>query len=255
MNIEKSCRVETLPLENTAINNGRDSQRHWKQWNKRLGEFAALDEDTIVPSDELFEATNREFIFPAERVLHIGVDVSSGSGTDSSVISMRVGNMELQRYKEKCELRELYEKIVDIVDDNLDIYSNVVLNLDTTGLGIQIGQDLHNHYKGDDRVKVHQINFAMKATDYEMYSNIFTEMMFNLRDRIKEIKLLNIKDSTLIQELGGRRYSFDSSNRFIAERKKDFIKRSGSSPDEGDAVALAFFDYTGHELNFATLRR
>lgn len=221
-----------------------------------LGEFASLDEDTIISAGDVIEAVSREYVYPTEaRHLCIGIDVSSGTGSDSSVICLRADNTELQRFKDKCELHELYERVCDIIEDNIPKYDKITVNIDTTGLGIQIGQDLLRKFRMYTNVQINAINFAMKATNSDTYGNIFTEMMFNLREKMKDINLLNIEDSTAVQELGGRRFVFDSSNRFIAERKKDFIARSGASPDEGDAIALAFYDFDGHNLNIGSLRR
>lgn len=97
-------------------------------------------------------------------------------------------------------------------------------------------------YELDKKVKVDCINFSFRATNQQLYSNVFTEMIFNFKDILNSVRLLNVRDSDIDMELGTRTFETDSLNRFIAEKKRIFIKKIGHSPDEGDAVLLAFYE-------------
>ena len=219
-----------------------------------LGEFASLDEETIIRRSDVNDALNRDFEPVKSDTIHIGVDLSSGSGNDFSVICIRVGNQEFERIKIKDRLAEVKRQVSSLVRDYINAYSYVVVNIDTTGLGMQVGQELEDEFDAFLNVEINQINFSNKACNQETYSNVFTEMFFTFGDKIEKIRLLDIKDSTLSIELGSRRFGFDPQNRYTAEKKKEFIKRVGHSPDEGDAVLLAFYEPQETEVNMGIVR-
>ena len=124
---------------------------------------------------------------------------------------------------------------------------NIFVNIDTTGIGIQLGQDLDDHYYYKDNVEINEINFSHKAMKQRQYSNIFTEMFFSLSEQIDKISLIDDPDMNqeLEVDLGSRKYGFDPRMRYLAEKKKEWIKRFKRSPDMGDSVLLAFYDRRG----------
>lgn len=212
-----------------------------------LGEFAPLDEEVVIRREEIVKSYDRDIEEDEwyENVF-IGVDVASGESNDYSVISIRRHNVEIDRIKVKMRLRHFRERLIRIIEDYVGNEDNVIVNIDTTGLGFQLGQDLEDYFNSYYNVTINKINFSYKATRNKEYSNIFTEMIFQFAEMLPNIKLLNIEDSTLETDLSGRRYGYDFLNRYQAERKKDFVKRIGHSPDEGDAVLLAFYDTYSH---------
>lgn len=207
-----------------------------------LGEFASIHESTIISRDAINDAINRDVEKIPSNTLHIGIDVSSGTGQDKSVICIREGNYEIQRILFTEQIAALRDKIFQIVKTFRDAYDFIHLKIDTTGLGIQLGQEVEAMYELDKKVKVDCINFSFRATNQQLYSNVFTEMIFNFKDILNSVRLLNVRDSDIDMELGTRTFETDSLNRFIAEKKRIFIKKIGHSPDEGDAVLLAFYE-------------
>lgn len=207
-----------------------------------LGEFAPLDQEVVIRREDVKRAIGRAIPEQNEDVVFIGVDVSGGDSNDSSVICVRKGLQELERIKVKDKLRDLQSRIKVIISKYLCSCSKVVLNIDSTGLGTQLGQDLDDYYYTKDNVEVNCLNFSYRAYDYKSYGNIATEMFYCIKEIINKVSLLDIPESTLEEDLGSRRYGYDHKNRYVIERKKDFVKRFKRSPDEGDAVILAFFD-------------
>lgn len=208
----------------------------------RLGEFAPLNEEVIIRREDVRRAIGRVVNDEYTNTVHFGIDVSSGDSNDYTVISIRRGNKELERLKIKRKLRELYDEIIRMIKRYRYTCENVIVNIDTTGLGIQLGQDLYDYYYHDDHIEINEMNFSHKAVLQKQFSNGFTEMFFYLKEVIDKISLLPIVDSVIEEDLGARRYGYDIQNRYCAERKKEFIKRFKRSPDEGDAVLLAFYD-------------
>lgn len=239
-NSEDSPNVEKIWIEYMREKYGEDSNIYKV---RVLGEFAPMDEEVIIRREDVACAIGRKLIKNNETVTFIGVDVASGKGMDSSVISIRRGLEEIERYKANIKLRELQNTIKRVISKYRCCSSKIVVNVDTTGLGIQLGQDLEDFYYDDyERVSINCINFAFKAINSQKYANAFTEMFFILSEKIEIVSLLNQDESTAEEDLGSRRFTYDNRGRYIAERKKEFIKRFGRSPDEGDAILLAFYD-------------
>lgn len=207
-----------------------------------LGEFAPLNEEVIIRREDVRKTLNRHVEENVEEPVFIGVDVSSGDSNDYSVICVRRGNKELERVKMRVKLAELREEIKSYIYRYTCIAPRVTVNIDTTGLGYQLGQELEDFFWENMRVDINKINFSFRASLHKIFGNVATEMFFLFKESINDISLLDLPETTIEEDLGARRYGYDHNNRFIAERKKDFIKRFRRSPDEGDAVLLAFYD-------------
>ena len=235
----KSKNVDTEWIEYMKDKYGEDSNIYKV---RVLGEFAPLNEEVIIRREDVKRAIGREVEHDMCDPVFIGVDVSSGDSNDYSVICIRQGLKELERIKLKVRLSKLREEIEQLIYKYLCMANKVVVNIDTTGLGYQLGQDLDDKFWEKTNVEINSINFSFRASLHKMFGNVCTEMFFMLKETIEEISLLSIPESSIEEDLGARRYGYDHSNRFIAERKKEFIKRFKRSPDEGDAVLLAFYD-------------
>ena len=243
-NCEDSPNVKPEWIQSMKDKYGEDSNIYLVRVK---GEFAPLDEEVVIRKHDLIKCFDRD-IEEDESYgeVSIGVDVSSGEGNDYSVISIRRKNVEIDRRKVKMKLRAFRNYLINIIDEYVSNEDYVLVNVDTTGLGFQLGQDIEDYYYDSAVVTINKINFSHRAMRSKEYNNVFTEMIFTFAEKIEEIKLLEINESTLEEDLSARRYGYDFLNRYQAERKKDFVKRIGHSPDEGDAVLLAFYDTYNH---------
>ncbi|WP_438523576.1 hypothetical protein [Cetobacterium sp.] len=207
-----------------------------------LGEFAPLNEEVIIRREDVKKSIGRVIEYDLEAPVFIGVDVSSGDSNDYSVISIRQGYRELERIKVRKKLAELREDVKMYIHRYVCIAPHVTVNIDTTGLGYQLGQELEDFFWERTNVEINKINFSFKAALHRIFGNVATEMFFLFKELLPDVSLLDEIESTIEEDLGSRRYGYDNQNRFIAEKKKEFIKRFRRSPDEGDAVLLAFYD-------------
>ena len=211
-----------------------------------LGEFAPMDEEVIIRREHVRNAIMRKDVeVDTTEPVFFGVDVSGGDSNDFSVICVRQGNVELERIKVKMHLTDFYNRLKDMVISYLYKSDKVIVNIDTTGIGYQLGQDIEDFFIGDERVEINRINFSYRAESFRLFGNVFTEMFFMMNEKIKEISLLDIPESTLEEDLGSRKYGYTNQGAYLAEKKRHFIKRFRRSPDEGDAVLLAFYDVSG----------
>jgi len=242
-NCENSDNVDTEWIQYMKDKYGEDSNIYKVRVK---GEFAPLNEEVIIRREDIRSAIGREIPDQPTDVTFIGIDVSSGDSSDFTCISVRQGLAEVHREKVKMRLRDLKNHIVIMATRYSYSSNQVILNVDTTGLGIQLGQDLSDHFYYKDNIEVNEINFSFKAKRKKEFSNSFTEMFFILKELIGKISLLDCDESTLEEDLGSRRFGYDNTGRYIAEKKKEFIKRFKRSPDEGDAVLLSFYDISGY---------
>lgn len=243
-NCEESPNVEEVWIQAMKDKYGEDSNIYKVRVK---GEFAPLNEEVVIRREEVIKAFDRDIEEDENfEYIHIGVDVASGESNDFSVVSVRRHNVELERKKVKMKLRMFREELCELIESYARGEDFVIVNIDTTGLGFQLGQDLDDYFQNYYNVEINKINFSYKAQRQKEYANIFTEMIFQFAERLPHISLLDIDESTLDEDLSGRRYGYDFLNRYQAEKKRDFVKRVGRSPDEGDAVLLAFYDMDGY---------
>ena len=92
--------------------------------------------------------------------------------------------------------------------------------------------------------KVIPINFGSASTQPKKYGNLATEMWFEFP--IDEVSLPD--DEDLMDELSERRYDYDKMEVKTVEKKSEFKKRFGRSPDKADALLMAF--YTGKTIEY-----
>ena len=205
-----------------------------------------MAEEVIIRREHVRNAIMRKDVgIDDSEPVFFGVDVSGGDSNDFSVICVRQGNVELERIKVKMHLTDFYNRLKDMIISYLYKSDKVIVNIDTTGIGYQLGQDIEDFFIGDERVEINRINFSYRAESFRLFGNVFTEMFFMMNEKIKEISLLDIPESTLEEDLGSRKYGYTNQGAYLAEKKRHFIKRFRRSPDEGDAVLLAFYDVSG----------
>ena len=193
-----------------------------------LGEFPKADSDGLIALEWIEAAINRESS-PAKEMI-IGVDVAR-FGDDQTVIAVRAGDSIVSIKKwQHADLMTTTGSIALTAKS----YQLPAINVDVGGMGAGVV----------DRLR--ELGFTVNAIDFGGKSarkdcaNKATEMYFNLRDMLQAGELTLPDDELLAAELSTRKYSVDSAGRFILERKSDYKKRIGHSPDTADAVALCF---------------
>ena len=86
------------------------------------------------------------------------------------------------------------------------------------------------------------ISFGGKAIDSDRYFNIVTEMYFNIRILTVKRAIQLLEDTETINELCSRKFVIEEAkSRRRIEEKAKFKKRLKKSPDNADALVLAFY--------------
>lgn len=194
-------------------------------------------------------AVDVEAKLPPLRVpVELGVDV--GGGQDLTVIRERTGPVAGRRWAVNTEDSEV---IVDELLDAIRVSGATSVKVDFGGIGFGVVGSLRRRAPAEVAwpVTVHGVQFGGQAKDPGKYANVRAEMWWEGRLRSKDRTwFLGARDDTG-QYLVDERTMADLCEPRWFENKRDLIqiedkdkirKRLGRSPDDGDALVLAFYE-------------
>jgi len=218
---------------------------------KALAQFPDISEDTLFTIRRLEECmspgSEQEGLTQVitSNVESIGCDVAR-FGTDRAVIFGFRGNVETRKevYTKK-ETTFISGRLIEIARENLAKDMETILTVDEGAMGAGVVDQLRNHRlikENQKFIHVHAVNFGGDAINLERYYNQAAEMYVLASMQHKtEAGFILKNDENLLSELTARKYKFDTDGRFVLEKKEDFKKRIGHSPDLADAFVLAFY--------------
>ena len=195
------------------------------------GQFPIDSPNTLIPLAWIEQAQQRT-LEPSEPI-ELGVDVAR-EGDDKTIIAERRGPV--------VRIRGRYAKI-----DTMETLGHTLRQLeesgaetakvDVVGVGAGVvdrGRELKKPIVGAHAGK--------NSKDKERYANCRAEWFWGLRERFERGDIdLDPTDEQLAYELSMIKWKPDSSGRVTIEPKPEMKKRLlGCSPDEADAVAIAF---------------
>lgn len=178
---------------------------------------------------------------PLVRMRCCGVDVARG-GNDNTVIQPLYGTYfdEPTVYPGATtpDGATVARLVRDVVTDDTPIYIDV----------IGYGASAYDHLKVMDSVKVTPINNAGSASRTDKsgrygFANIRAESYWKLREALDPASGQNIAlppGRQVRVDLCAPRYTI-TGGRIGLEPKENIIKRTGHSPDQGDAIVLAWY--------------
>lgn len=239
-----------------AIAAGRIS-REWaeqrkRQWgeksavyqNRVLGEFAASEEDGVIPLAWV-EAANQRWLewqdqgkLLPEGLTAVGVDVAR-SGADKTVLALRYGWVitELRRYS-KADTMETAGRVHAVIRHS----GNAIIDV------IGIGAGVVDRLRESPGLKARVIPFnASERTDrldssgelgfYDSRSAAW----WNLRELLETEPIALPPDDQLTGDLVAPKWRVMSGGKVKIESKDEIRKRINRSTDDGDAVIQAFW--------------
>ncbi|TFD15519.1 PBSX family phage terminase large subunit [Cryobacterium sp. TMT1-21] len=194
-----------------------------------LGEPVDQADNSIISRRAALDAMNR--VVDDEGAIQVGVDVAR-MGNDRTVFKKRKGLKLVDsasythlRTTEVCDKLELF-----VAHDK-----NVLIKIDDTGVGGGVTDEmiLRGYW-------VMPINFGSMSSEPDKYPNLISEMWFYLASIMPTIDLP--MNDGLLGELTSRLWKMDTKGRRAIESKQDYKKRGNRSPDEADALILAFYE-------------
>jgi hypothetical protein len=199
-------------------------------WESRvLGNFPAQAEDALLSLTWLEQAKVREHPVD-EGVLDGGLDVA-GPGEDETVLAIRCGPklIHLEAWTES----DPRGKVLAALEPFKSRLRR--LNVDATGIGYGMARHI-----ADFKYTVCDINVGVAARHPEKYANLKAELYWGLRMRFQSGDISGCFSEKTIGQLAGIRYQHNARGQVVIESKDDARKRGVKSPDQAEAVMLAF---------------
>lgn len=203
--------------------------------------FETKDDNSFIKDIHVSRARRCNVSVPLdEHDLILGVDVAR-FGDDKTSMVFRKANIAfgLKSFQHKNNM-EVAGMIAATLERHPQI-SKVYIDL---GGGAGVVDRLHElGYIG----KVVGVNFGSAADNDQKYYNKRAEMWGEMRQWLADGDVKIPDDDLLHNDLIALQYGFHSDSKIKLEKKEDLKKRTGRSPDAGDALALTFANM-GYDL-------
>lgn len=206
-----------------------------------LGQFPEQSEDSLfsirrleagreAKPDHLSKETVHQA--PSGSQLNGGLDVA-GPGEADTVLVLRDGPNIV--HKKAFHRPDPRGEVVAELQPFKDKLSNI--NVDSAGIGWYMYCHLN-----DCGIPVTAVNVgSTEDVDTEKYVNLKAKLYWGLADRVRDGDIGGLDDEQ-IQQLSTIRYEHTPRGQVKIESKEDMVKRGVPSPDEAEAVMLAFSD-------------
>ncbi|WP_329330736.1 hypothetical protein OIU81_02855 [Streptomyces sp. NBC_01454] len=218
--------------------------------SKVKGEFPTDSEDGVVRLSTLRAcAAPREAPHPDERLLPVELGIDMGAGGDETSIRERRGMLVGREWKfrEKDPVKAA-ARIVEAIRES----GATTVKVDSIGIGWGIVGNLREkREQGRHSAEILGVNVSEASTEPHRFPRLRSQIWWEIgrklsEDRAWDLSQLEEDDrERLISQLTAPKYSLDSAGRIVVEPKAETIKRLGRSPDNADALLLAFYAAPG----------
>jgi len=242
-----------MAIESGRINSDWAKSRA-RQWgedssvyiNRVLGDFAANDEDSVIPLSWV-ERSNDRWMARKEKggnwgeMIGLGVDV--GRGGDPSVIGIRCGNA-IREFR-RLDVRDVMQ-VTGVVTGLLLSNFVVKASIDVIGIGAGVydrcreNKDILNR---NERIIAFNASEKtdLKDSSGELgFSNMRSAAWWNVRELLQLDEIDLPPDDELIGELVAPKWKVLSGGKIQVESKDDIKKRIGRSTNYADTVIQVF---------------
>lgn len=209
---------------------------------KVLGEFSEDSEWQVVRSSDVAACRIApDEPHPADALLPVELGVDVGGGGDETVIRERRGRRAGREWRAHTDRPE---KIAPLVLHAIRESGATRVKIDSIGVGFGVIGELRNNrtLKG---VQIVGVNVGEKASRPDRYANKRAEIWWEVGRLLSErrgwdLSGMDNADTTVAQLLEPQ-WDTDPTGRIRVEKKEEIIKRLGRSPDNADALLLAYY--------------
>lgn len=184
--------------------------------------------------------------------VHLGVDV--GAGGDEASIRERRGMVVGREWRTRTTDSE---ELVDLVVDAIHITGADTVKVDTIGVGWGVvGSLRRRRAEGKHDALIVAVNVGAASTKPHRFPRLRSQIWWEIGRQLTEDggwDLSELEDDDrerLVTQLTAPKYSLDASRRIVVEKKEETKKRLGRSPDNADALLLAFYSGSGQGSAF-----
>lgn len=216
--------------------------------SKVLGRFPQDAKDGVVRLSKLRACCQpRETEYTAEQLLPVELGVDPAAGGDQAAIRERRGVLVGREWTSHTQDSE---ELVDLVVYAINETGATSVKVDVIGVGWGVVGSLRRRAKqGEHNAQIIPVNVGEAATKPERYLRLRSQLWWEVgrlltEDCVWDLSMLDEPDQQrLITQLTAPKYTQDAARRIVVEKKEETKKRIGRSPDNADALLLAF--YTG----------
>ena len=203
-----------------------------------LAEFGTTDEMVVIPYIYVSKAINNNIPWIQEPYNTAGLDLSDGGA--ETVLLIRNGNKHIKTIPFRFDNTE---DTLDFLEDQFNKEGlrnrEALIFADCCG----IGKPMINSLKRKGWSNMRYVDSRHAAREKRVYSNLGTELFFNVRKLLENRELIVQRDDLLIRQLSTRYYKINSNNIHCLLTKLEQRSRGFPSPDRADAFNLAFWNY------------
>lgn len=211
--------------------------------SKVLGEFPPYATDTVVPWQFAVKCRTepREYLErPEAAEAELGVDV--GAGGDATVIWVRRGWKAIEKITDhSADPKVVTGKIMEAIRR----HRAARVKIDTIGIGWGVAGWVRQEVEDLEwEVDVVNVNVAERPQDHTRFVNLRDEIWWDVGRELSRAKTwdLSLVDDDTIAQLTAVKYSIKANGLIKIEPKADVRERLGRSPDDADALLMAFYD-------------
>lgn len=225
-----------------------EKAREWGEDNplykaKVLGEFSEDAPNKVVRASDVAKCRiDPEKKLTAEELLPVELGVDVGGGADETVIRERRGRRAGREWRAHTDRPE---KIAPLILAAIKETGATTVKIDSIGVGFGVIGELRNQAGNTHHAHIEAINVAEKASQPDKFVNKRAEIWWEVARGLSErggwdLSGMENADTTVAQLLEPL-WDVDAQGRIRVEPKPEIIKRLGRSPDNADALLLAFY--------------
>lgn len=245
-------RADRLPAEMIERTMAHFPGRYWTPTtpegdSRVLGRYPRQSAYSVF-SEWMFDRAERvdpdQILFHRTETPVIGCDVAR-FGDDKTVLHVRIGRHSiLHESHAKRDTAQTANRLKELCISFAREFNcnpkRIQVIIDDTGVGGGVTDQ-----KGDFNFV--GVNYSERARDDERYDKVRSEVLFDLAERMRVGKVVIHKlpketRQQLRQQAVGITYKLDNLGRRVAEPKAKMKERIGRSPDDLDAMALAYYE-------------
>lgn len=214
-------------------------------WTSKVdGDFPEDSEDSVVRASSVAKCRIAKEVDPDAPVLvELGVDVGGSEKGDQTVVRERRGNRAGRRWGIRSSESEL---VADEVLKAIVESGATRVKIDSIGIGWGVAGHLNRmSEEGKHNATIVKVNVGSASNRPERFPKLRDEIWWEVGRMHSENgtwDLSEIDDRTAV-ELSAPKWGPNDRGQIKVEPKKDTRERLGRSPDDADALLLAF--YTG----------
>ena len=213
--------------------------------SKVKGEFSADAPNQVVRQSDIAACRiSPDAPYQPNDLLPVELGVDVGGGSDETVIRERRGRVAGREWR---KLTDRPEVIAPFVLAAIRETGATSVKIDSIGVGFGAVGELRNMAaEGLHTARIVPVNVGAASSKPRVYCNLRAEIWWEIgrglsADRVAgwDLSSMGNADATVAQ-LVEPRYELDAKGRIVVEKKEDVIKRLGRSPDNADALLLAY---------------